>query len=697
MTPPLRPNAPPRRHRALTLAALLVGVLASADGEAAAPSNAIPGGQVSGMDATVKPGDDFYAYANGGWVKATEIPPDRSRWGVFSVLAEQALRQTRDLLEEATSANAAPGTDVRKAADFYATYLDEAAIDAAGLAPLQPTLGAISAVTSRHQLARLLGEELRTDVDPLNAAVFHTDRLFGLWVSPDFNTPTRNAAYLLQGGLGLPDRAYYVDATPRMADIRAKYQAHIAAVLTLAGIPEAASKAARIFALEEKMAKVHVSREESTDVLKANNPWKRSEFSARAPGVEWSAFFAAAGLGQQPTIVVWQPSAIIGLSALVASESLATWKEYLTFHAIDRRSGVLPNAFVKERFAFYGKTLTGTLQLSDRWKRAVAATNAALGDVVGQMFARKYFPPEAKAQVQAMVKNIIAAFALRIDRLDWMAPQTKAKAKEKLSTLYVGIGYPERWIDYSTLSVVRGEAFANAERASLFDYHRRLTELGKPVDDSQWWMTPQTVNAVNIPLQNSLNFPAAILRPPFFDPTATAAVNYGGIGSTIGHEVSHSFDDQGSQFDAHGRLTDWWTPEDLAHFKASGAQLAAQFDNYHPFPDLTVHGKQTLGENIADLAGLSATHDAWLSSLGGKPEPVVEGLSGEQQFFLSFGQIWRSKSREQALRQQVITDGHAPAQYRADTVRNLDAWYPAFDVQPGQTLYLAPSDRVRVW
>jgi putative endopeptidase len=698
MTPHLRARVRPLPSHALAaIAALSLGLPSFAQAQAQPAARATHGIDVAGMDPAVKPGDSFYAYANGGWMKATEIPADRSRWGVFSVLAEETLRQTRALLDEANQANAPGGTEVRKVADFYGAYLDETAIDALGTAPLEPELARISNVKSRQELSRLLGEQLRADVDPLNATHFHTSRLFGLWVSPDFNAPTRHAAYLLQGGLGLPDRAYYIEAAPRMADIRAKYQAHVVAMLTLAGIQDADAKAARIVALEVKMAKVHVSREESSDVLKANNPWKLVEFTSRAPGLNWASFFAAAGLEKQPLVMVWQPTAVIGLSALAASEPLATWREYLTFHAIDRHAGVLPKPFVNEHFAFYEKVLTGTPELSDRWKRAVAATNIALGDAVGQLYVKRYFPPEAKAQVQTLVKNIIAAFAQRIDRLDWMALQTKAKAKEKLSTLYVGVGYPERWTDYSALTVTRTEALANLDRSELFEYRRRLAELGQPIDPAEWWMTPQTVNAVNLPLQNALNFPAAILQPPFFDPAAPAAVNYGGIGSTIGHEISHSFDDQGSQFDARGRLADWWTKEDLAHFRASGAQLAAQFDGYHPFPDLPVHGKQTLSENIADLAGLSATHDAWLLSLGGKAPPASEGFTGEQQFFLSFGQVWRSKSREAALRQQVITDGHAPAEYRADTVRNLDAWYPAFDVQPGQTLYLGPTARVRVW
>ncbi len=647
------------------------------------------------MDTAVLPGNNFFRYTNGAWFAATEIPADRSSWGADAVLAEEAARRTAELLGKALAEPA--GSDARKAADYYASYMDEAAIEAKGLSPLRPVLGHISALKSRQELARLLGEELRADVDPLNNTNFYTDRLFGLWVSPDMNGSGRSTAYLLQGGLGLPERTYYLDASARMADIRLKYQAHVAAILKLAHVPDAEAKALRILALEKKMAQVHVSREDSEDALKGNNPWKRSDFAGRAPGLDWAAYFKGAGLDQVPVVVVWHPSAITGLAALVSSEPLSTWREYLTFHAIDRRARLLPKAFVEESFAFYGKTLSGTPQLSERWKRAVAATNEALGDAVGQLYVKRYFPPEAKAQVQAMVKNIIAAFGTRIDRLDWMAPRTKLKAKEKLATLYVGVGYPERWIDYASLKVVPKEALDNAERADLFEYRRRLAQLGGPVDLTEWWMTPQTVNAVNMPLQNALNFPAAILQPPYFDPKAAASLNYGGIGATIGHEISHSFDDQGSQFDAQGHLADWWTAEDLAHFKASGAQLAAQFDAYRPFPDLAVHGKQTLSENIADLAGLAAAHDAWLLSLGGKPAPSGQGFSAEQEFFISYGQGWRTKRREAALRQQIITDGHAPEEYRADTVRNLDAWNLAFDVKPGEGLYLAPADRVRLW
>jgi putative endopeptidase len=396
-------------------------------------------------------------------------------------------------------------------------------------------------------------------------------------------------------------------------------------------------------------------------------------------------------------IVAWHPRAIAGLSALVASEPLDVWKDWLTFHAIDRNAAVLPRAFLDERFAFHGRTLSGIPQIAERWKRAVDATGAALGEAVGQLYVERYFPPQAKESVREMVSNIVAAFDRRIGQLDWMSPATKAKAREKLKTLQVGVGYPDKWIDYSGLEVVRGDAFGNYQRAALFEYRRNLARLGRPSDKTEWAMTPQTVNAVNLPLQNAINFPAAILQPPFFDPAAPAAVNYGAIGATIGHEISHSFDDQGALFDAQGRLANWWTKEDFAHFEASGAQLAAQYDQYMPFPGLHVNGKQTLSENIADLAGLAAAYDAWRMSLGGARAPSEGGFTGEQQFFLAYAQSWRSKTREPQLRQQIITDGHAPDAYRAATVRNLDAWYPAFAVKPGQRLFLAPENRVRVW
>jgi putative endopeptidase len=482
-----------------------------------------------------------------------------------------------------------------------------------------------------------------------------------------------------------------------MAAIRDKYQAHIAAVLALAHVSDAAAKAARIFTLERRIAQAHWTRTQSEEVLKGNNHWTRQEFDTRAPGLDWREFFGAAGLEHQGTFVVWQPSAVTGLAALTASVPLETWKDYLRFHALEHASPYLPKAFVDEQFAFHGQVLTGTPQLPDRWKRAVSATNQALGMAVGRLYVARYFPPSEKARAEELVRNLLSAFAVRIDRLQWMAPQTRARAKEKLATLRVGVGYPDKWRDYSGLTVVRGDALGNAERAELFDYHYNLAKLGKPVDRSEWAMTPQLVNAVNLPAMNALNFPAAILQPPYFDPRRDPVLDYGSIGAVIGHEISHSFDDQGALFDAGGRLRNWWTKEDFAHFEAAGKALAAEFDRYHPFPDVAVNGEQTLSENIADVAGLSDAYDAWHLTLKGKVPAGASGLSAEQLFFLSFAQSWRTKIREAALRQRLVTDGHAPPEYRADTVRNLDAWYAAFDVKPGEKLYLAPADRVRVW
>jgi predicted metalloendopeptidase len=489
----------------------------------------------------------------------------------------------------------------------------------------------------------------------------------------------------------MPDREYYFADDEHMAELRTRYREHVGAVLRLASHAQPAASADAVVALETRIARAHATRVDSQDVAKANNPWPRGEFATRAPGIDWDAFFEAASLAQQPRLVVWHPGAVAGLSALVASEPLAAWKAWLAFHLVDSHAGALPRAFVEERFAFYGRALSGTPQLRERWKRAVSATNASLGDAVGRLYVKRHFPPEAKAAAEEMVRNIVAAFGRRVDRLDWMSPQTKEQAKRKLGTLYVGVGYPESGRDDTGLEIVRGDALGNAWRAELHQYRRSLEKLGKPVDRREWCMTPQTVNAVNLPMQNALNFPAAILEPPFFDKDKDPAVNYGAIGSVIGHEISHSFDDQGAAFDASGRLANWWTPADLEHFRQASARLVAQYDAYRPFPDLAVGGQLTLSENIADVAGLAAAYDGYRLSLGGRPAPVVAGLSGDQQFFLSFAQSWRLKIREPALRQRIVQDGHAPDEYRADTVRNLDAWYDAFGVKPGMALYLAPD------
>lgn len=656
-----------------------------------------PGLDLAGMDRTVKPGDDLFRFANGHWLATTEIPEDRSGWGTGAMLVEQTGKRIAELIQEATRAPA--GSEARKVGDYYATYMDEAAIEAKGLAPLKPELDRLAAISDPAGLARALGGTLRADVDAINNTSFETQNLLGVWVAQDLADPTKYAAFLLQGGLGLPDRDYYLDAAPRMADIRAKYQAHIAAVMKLAALADAdaTSRATQIFELEKRIATAHATRVESTDVHNGTLHWKLADLTAKAPGLDWAALLDAAGLGKQPDFVIWHPRAMTGIAAAVKAVPLATWKDYLAFHAVERASPFLPKAFVDEAFAFYGGTLAGTPKLRERWKRGVDITSDALGEAVGKLYVGKYFPASEKARAAAMVQHVLEAFGRRIENLTWMAPATKVKAKAKLAVLKVGVGYPDTWRDYAGLEVVAGDALGNFDRAQRFEYQRNLAKLGSPVDRGEWVMNPQLVNAVNLPAMNAMNFPAAILQPPYFDPSRPEVMDYGAIGAVIGHEISHSFDDQGALFDATGKLANWWTKDDFAHFKQSAKALAKQYAGYKPFPDLAINGELTLSENIADVAGLAVAFDAYQLSLAGKPAAVWEGLTGEQQLFVSFAQAWRSKLREPALRRRILTDGHSPGEYRAATARNLDPWYAAFDVKPGDKLYLAPADRVRIW
>jgi putative endopeptidase len=669
------------------------GAGASAD----VPAKPVHGIAVDHIDRSVQPGDDFYEYANGQWIKKAVIPPDRAGIGVFTALGDLSTKRTAGIIEESAKAKAPAGSSTAKIADLYNSYMDEAGIEAKGLTPLKPHLDAIAAIKDKHELAHALGETLRADEDALNNTNFHSANLFGLWVAPGFNDSEHYAAYLLQGGIELPDREYYLSDTASMRDARAKYLAHVSTMLKLAGFTDTDARAKRIFDLEHAIAEKHTTLAENDDIHKANNTWKPADCDAKAPGLEWAEYFRGAGLSQQKEFTVWQPTAFTAESALVGSEPLETWKDWLAYHLIEDQADALPKALADESFAFFGKTLNGTPQRRPRWQRGVFVVDRWLGDAVGKIYADRYFPPEAKAKGQEMVANIIAAFRKRIEALDWMAPATKAEAQAKLSTLYVGIGYPEHWHDYSAFEIKADDMFGNLWRGSLFEYHREVGRLGKEVDRKEWSMSPQTVNAVNLPLQNALNFPAAILQPPFFDPKAPAAVNYGAIGSVIGHEISHTFDSEGSAFDSKGRVRNWWTESDLEHFNAATAKLAAQYDTYKPFPDLSINGKQTLAENIADVAGIAASYDGYRASLGGKQGPEQQGFTGDQQFFLAFAQDYGSKVRDAALRAQVMGDSHSPGQYRADTVRNIDAWYDAFKVKPGQKLYLAPQDRVRIW
>ncbi|ACO32658.1 peptidase, M13 family [Acidobacterium capsulatum ATCC 51196] len=652
---------------------------------------------VDHIDHSVKPGNNFYEYANGEWLKHTVIPPDRVAVGGFSIVADRTDKRVKSIIENAEKANTAPATNERMIADLYHSYMDTQAIDAEGLKPLQPRMRQIDAIHSRKDLARVLGETLRADVDALNDTNFHTLNLFGLWVAPDFNDPNHYTAYLLQGGLVLPNRAYYLDSSAHMQQIRMAYQKHIATMFELAGFDHAPERAARVYRLELALAKTHWSLEENEDIHKANNPWTQAEFAAKAPGLDWKTYFEAAGLAHQKSFIVWEPSAFTGEAALVAGTPLDAWKDWLRYHLIEQNASGLPSKMAEAEFDFFGKTLNGAEQQRPRDHRGVMLVNDVLGDAVGQIYAKRYFSAQEKAKVQALVANLIATYHKRLEANTWLAPSTKKEAIKKLDSLKVSVGYPDSWESYAGLEIKAEDLMGNLMRARLFHYRYELSRIGQPVNRREWCMEPQTVNAVNLPLDNALNFPAAILQPPFYDPKAPDAFNYGAIGSVIGHEISHTFDAEGSTFDAEGQVRNWWTPEDHAHFEAVTAALARQYDQYSPFPGVHVNGKQTIDEDIADVAGLSDAYEAYHLSLHGKKAPVVDGLTGDQQFFLAFAQNWAEKVRPAALRAQIVNDPHAPAQYRAETVRNINGWYKAFDVKPGDKLYLRPDQRVHIW
>jgi predicted metalloendopeptidase len=688
-------------NRSIFLALLVATAACSQGGNgsdiAAQTAGSAAGIVAASMDKAVAPGDDFFAYANGNWVKTTPIPEDRAGIGAFFVADQERERQTRELLTGILGSKPAAGSGEALIANYYNAYLNTDAIDRAGMAPAKADLDAISRIADKRQLSAAIGGTLRADTDPLNATNFQTGNLFGIFVTQGLATPGETLPYLMQGGIGLPEREYYLSGDAKMTGLRDQYRAYIATLMKAAGVADAEGAAGRILDLETKIARAHATREESEDFAKAAQVWSRADLEARAPGLDWAALLDAAQLGSAQKFEAYHAGAIPKLSALVASEPLQNWKEWLAFHTINQQANVLPKPIRDASFAFNGTALAGTPQQRPRDQLALNAVSNALQDAVGKAYVDKYFPASAKAEVQRMVDNIKVAFARRVQAIDWMAPSTKEEALKKVQSIVVGVGYPDRWRDYSALQISADNAYANQKNAGLAEYRHQISKIGRPMDRSEWWMPPQLVNAVNLPVQNALNFPAAILQRPFFDPAADAAFNYGAVGSVIGHEISHSFDNNGALFDSTGRLRNWWTPGDFARFQQAGTALAAQYDTYEALPGLHVNGKLTLGENIADVAGLAATYDAYRASLGGKEAPVIEGYSGDQRFFIAYAQAWATKMREPSLRQRVLTDGHAPGQFRALTVRNIDAWYAAFGVKPGQKLYLAPEKRVKVW
>ncbi len=655
----------------------------------AGPTYGAFGVDTPGMDKAVKPGDDFGQFVNGVYLKNLEIPADRASFGMFDKLRDLSQERTRGIVEAAAKAKGArKGSEEQKVGDFYASFLDEAAIEAKGLAPLKPQLDAIAAIADRTQLAKVMGAASRIGINTPVAA----------GPEQDLKDPSIYSVYVGQGGLGLPDRDYYLDTkNPKFAEIRAKYQTHIAAMLRLAGIANPEAKAKAIYDLEVKIATAHWTQVENRQIEKLYNPIPRTGLDAAYPGLDWTALLTAVGVNDQKQLIIANPSAIAGAARLLASEPLDTWKDYLAFHTIKDAAPFLPKAIVAENFAFNGTVLSGQPEMQPRWKRGADFTTGALGEAVGKLYVKKYFPPEAKAQMDALVRNIIAAMDQRLSNLTWMDPKTKAAARAKLAKFTPKIGYPEKWRDYSKLEIVRGDALGNAVRAAEFRFQRQLDKIGKPIDRSEWGMTPMTVNAYANPLWNEIVFPAAILQPPFFDPKADPAVNYGGIGAVIGHEISHHFDDQGRKFDMDGKLSDWWTSEDVKRFTALTDKVVKQYAEYEPLKGSHVNGELTLGENMADLAGVTVALDAYHKSLAGKPAKVVGGYTGDQRFFLGFGQIWRSRYRDANLLNRITTDPHTPGFVRPTVVRNLDAWYEAFGVKAGEKLYLAPADRIKVW
>ncbi|QGY82168.1 M13 family peptidase [Sphingorhabdus lacus] len=633
-----------------------------------------------GMDTSVSPADDFYLYANGKWAEKTQIPADKSNYGMFTALDDLSKDRVKLVLEAEKDVKGS------KAGDVYASYLDTATVEKKGLKPIQPWLKQVRGIKNKAAFEKMLPTAARNGVGAL----------FGGFVGQDDKNPDVYIFQIYQGGTGLPDRDMYLVENDKFEAIRKAYKEYLAKMLTLAGEKNAVARADAIFAMEKKIAEVQWTREDSSDATKTYNKMTLAELDALTPGLKLSSVLT--GVSPKITeVVVGQPSAITGIAKIFADTDLAVLKDQMVVNSLATFSNVLPDSVSDTTFAFYGTTLQGTPQREPRWKRGVSLTEGTVGDEVGKAYAAKYFPPETKAAMNVLVKNVLAALGRRIDNLSWMQPQTKVKAQAKLANFTTKIGYPDRWKDYSKLKIVRGDLYGNDLRANQWGFDDNISKLGGPIRRWEWGMLPQTVNAYANFGMNEIVFPAAILQPPFFDPKADPAINYGGIGAVIGHEISHHFDDQGAKYDENGKLSDWWTESDVKAFEAAGKKLIAQYDAYKIFPDASVKGEFTLGENIGDLAGLTIAYDAYRTSLNGKEPPVIDGMTGDQRFFLGWAQVWRRNYREANLRQRLITDPHSPSAQRAWVVRNLDKWYDAFQPKADGKLYLKPEERVRIW
>ncbi len=638
------------------------------------------GFDTAGMDKSVAPGDDFYAYANGAWAKKTAIPADKSNYGMFTALDDLSKSRTREILD---AARTDPDSKIGRA---YTSFLDEAAAESKGLAPIKPWLDEIRALTDKAGYAALAAKADRNGIGTM----------FGSFVGQDDKNPEAYIFSMFQGGIGMPERDYYLVDNPRFAALRTAYIKHLANVLTLAGEANAPARAQALFDFEKSVATAHWNKIDSSDAVKTYNKTTLAALSGMAPGFDFATFVK--GLGVPTTdLLVGQPSAFTGIAKAVGAADIGVLKDALIVRSIDGYAGQLNDAAAKEAFSFYGTALSGTPQMEPRWKRAVQFTEGAMGEEVGKAYVAKYFPPATKKAADELVTNVKAAMGRRIDALTWMAPATKVKARQKLANFTTKIGYPDRWRDYSKLDVRADDLFGNAVRVAQFNHDYGVGKLGQPIYRWEWGMTPMTINAYANFSMNEIVFPAAILQPPFFDPNADPALNYGGIGAVIGHEISHHFDDQGAKYDEKGRLAEWWTPADVKAFEAASKQLIAQYDAYEALPGQKINGEFTLGENIGDLAGVAIAYDAYKASLKGKPAPIIDGTTGDQRFFLGWAQVWRRNYREANLAQRLTTDPHSPSIQRVWVMRNLDPWYAAYKPKPGQKLYLAPKDRVRIW
>lgn len=651
----------------------------------------VPGIDVAGMDVSVRPQDDFFRYVNGRWVDDTPIPGDQSTYGTFGILRERAQEAVRAIIEAEGRAQGAPGSMSQKVGDFYKSYMDEARLESLGVAPLKRELDQIATIADAKDLPGAFARASRVGV-----------RLpFAVNVGADQRNSEQYAVSVSQSGLGMPDRDYYLRNDGRFAETRKSYNTYIARLFALSNQPDPEGAAARIIALESKIAQLQWDRARNRDRNATYNKMGVAALQASTPHFDWQAYLAAlpGGAREKVTdVIVRQPDYMKAIDQVIAETPLATWKEYLTYGLISEYADALSAPFADSDFEFSGRVLAGRQQQQPRWRRGVTEVEQALGEPVGRLYIEKHFKPAAKARMDALIKNLLAAFKVGIEELEWMSPETKREAQAKLAKFRVKIAYPDQWRDFSALEIKAGDHVGNLMRFRAFQNDDAWSRLGKPVERWRWGFTPQTVNASYSPTNNEITFPAGILQPPFFDMDADDAINYGAIGAVIGHEISHGFDDQGRKSDGDGNLRDWWTPEDARKFEERAAKLAAQFESYTPLPGMKINGKLTTGENIGDLSGIAVAYRAYQISLNGKPAPVIGGFTGDQRFFLGYGQIWRFKSREEALRNQLLTDSHSPGMYRAFVpLTNIDAFYKAFNVIRGDKMYRTPEERVKVW